>query len=152
MSVLTPSARTRLAAELDQLIHRALPSAEAMVRESRDAGDMAENNDYFLAKAEEDAVRLRMAEIIRLLAVPAAPAPAGEIVEPGVTVTARFADGTDERFLVGSIEERPGDATVLTPQSPLGQALLGAKVGDSVSASIPAGKLTVQVVEITVQG
>ena len=55
-------------------------------------------------------------------------------------VTLRY-EGDDEDettdFFVGSIEERQGDLTVVSPGSPLGQALLGHTAGDTVEYAAP---------------
>ena len=51
-------------------------------------------------------------------------------------------------MLVGSIEEQREDVEVLSPDSPLGEALMGASVGDEVTFEAPNGDLTVKVVAI----
>jgi transcription elongation GreA/GreB family factor len=56
-------------------------------------------------------------------------------------------DDEVERLLVGSVEER-GELEVLTPGSPLGVALMGAKVGDIVDFEAPGGVLKVEIVAI----
>ena len=55
----------------------------------------------------------------------------GDVVEPGVLVELRY-DGDDDpiTYLVGSIEERHETYDVLSTESPLGKALLGADPGD----------------------
>jgi transcription elongation factor GreA len=72
-------------------------------------------------------------------------------VAPGTVVTLRY-DGDEEDettdFFVGSIEERQGDLTVVSPGSPLGQALLGHTTGDAVEYAAPGGTLKVQIVNI----
>ena len=59
-------------------------------------------------------------------------------------------DGDDEpeRLLVGVIEERRGDLLVVSPGSPMGEALLGASKGDSVEFDSPGGRQRVTVVEV----
>ena len=71
-------------------------------------------------------------------------------VSPGHVIQIRYEGDDDaERYLIGSIEEKGGDVEVLTPGSPLGKALLGAKVGDWVEFDSPTGAtLKVEVVEI----
>ena len=71
-------------------------------------------------------------------------------VSQGHVVHLRYEGDDDvERYLIGSIEEKGADVEVLTPGSPLGQALLGAKVGDWVEFESPTGaQLKVEVVEI----
>jgi transcription elongation GreA/GreB family factor len=51
-------------------------------------------------------------------------------------------------MLVGSIEEQRDDVLVVSPGSPLGAALLGSAVGDTVSFEAPGGMLAVKVVAI----
>jgi transcription elongation factor GreA len=59
-------------------------------------------------------------------------------------------DGDDdvERFLIGSIEERREGVAIISPNSPLGQALMGHGPGDKVSYEAPSGSLTVVIVAI----
>ena len=57
-------------------------------------------------------------------------------------------DDEPEKYLVGSIEEQRADLTVVSPGSPMGEALVGASVGDTVEYESPAGTLSVTVVEI----
>jgi transcription elongation factor GreA len=57
-------------------------------------------------------------------------------------------DDDNERYLIGSIEERHDDLEVISPGSPLGQALLGHKIGDIVDFEAPARVLKVEIVSI----
>jgi len=56
------------------------------------------------------------------------------VVGVGDTVTLDLGDGP-ETFVVGSVEEALAGIDAVTPSSPLGQAILGAKVGDTVTYS-----------------
>jgi transcription elongation factor GreA len=71
-------------------------------------------------------------------------------VSHGSVVSIRYEGDDDvERYLVGSIEERHDDLDVISPSSPLGEALLGAGPGDSVSFVAPTGaELRVEVVAV----
>ncbi len=69
----------------------------------------------------------------------------------GSTVTLRYAGDAEEEttdYFVGSIEEQPAGQTVVSPQSPLGQALLGHTAGDTVEYAAPGGTLVVEIVEV----
>jgi transcription elongation factor GreA len=71
------------------------------------------------------------------------------VVAPGRIVTLRYeGDDDTERYLIGSIEERRDDVSVISPNSPLGQALLGRRAGETVSYAAPSGELRVEVVAI----
>ena len=71
-------------------------------------------------------------------------------VQPGVVVGIRY-EGDDEveRYLLGSIEERVEGTEVMSPGSALGQALIGHKVGETVSYETPTGAtLSVEIVSV----
>jgi transcription elongation factor GreA len=73
----------------------------------------------------------------------------GHEVQPGCVVAISYEGDDDvERYLVGSIEERHDELDVVSPGSPLGEALIGAHVGDTVSYQAPGGELRVKVVAI----
>ena len=65
-----------------------------------------------------------------------------EAVEAGSIVEIQYeGDDETERYLLGSIEERHSEVEVMSPGSPLGQALLGHRVGDVVDYETPTGKV-----------
>lgn len=64
-----------------------------------------------------------------------------DVVSAGVVVGIRYeGDDTVERYLLGSIEERTDDGLeVMSPGSPLGEALIGRRVGETVEYETPTG-------------
>jgi transcription elongation factor GreA len=71
------------------------------------------------------------------------------IVTAGAIVEIRYeGDDDTEKYLVGSIEERREGVSVISPNSPLGQALIGKTPGDTVEWDAPSGKLTAEVVTV----
>jgi transcription elongation factor GreA len=112
-------------------------------------GDLSENGDYHAAKEEQGKMEARIRQLQALLLdAEIVEAADGSAVVAGVIVSIRY-EGDDEveRLLVGSVEER-GELEVLTPGSPLGVALMGAKVGDIVDFEAPGGVLKVEIVAI----
>lgn len=150
--VLTTAAAQRLRAELEHLEMVKRPELTAAIEESRSAGDIAENTDFFLALTEAARIDDRISAISHQLAtadIVDSVENTGQVAE-GVTVDVRY-DGDDDTvtYFVGTINERPADGSdVLTPTSPLGQALLGARVGDTVNYAAPAGTLAVTITAI----
>ena len=70
-------------------------------------------------------------------------------VTTGVVVSLRYAGDTDvEKYLIGSIEERQEGVSVVSPSSPLGQALMGRHQGDRITYAAPSGDLEVEIVEV----
>jgi transcription elongation factor GreA len=131
---LSAATHARLVAELAELETVKLDEARRAVVESKGAGDASQNPDYFHA-AEEEGLLLARAEKVRQAL--AAHDKAGKVGDPsradtGAVVELDFGDGP-ERFVIGSIEEWGPDIEVVTPASPLGEALIGAAAGDTVS-------------------
>ncbi len=142
---LTQEAHDRLQHELDELVaHRPVIAAEINAR--REEGDLKENGGYHAARDEQakQEARIRhLQEILRSAQVGVSPADNG-VVEPGMVVTIAY-DGDDddrETFLLGSREEGVhGSMQVYSPQSPLGQAILGANRGESREYILPNGRV-----------
>ncbi len=60
-----------------------------------------------------------------------------------------YDDEAAEKYLIGSIEERHDDYEVISPQSPLGRALVGATIGDIVTYETPTGAtLSVEILDV----
>lgn len=148
---LSQAAHDRLKAELEDLTNRGRLEIARRIESAREMGDLSENGDYHAAKEEQGKMEGRIVQLTHLLenAEIVEAAGAAEVV-PGSVVGIRFEGDDDvERYLVGSIEERHDDLEVISPRSPLGQALIGARTGDERSYQAPNGaSLKVAVVEI----
>ncbi len=140
---LTQEAYDRLQAEHDRLVE-ARPDVSKMIEKAREEGDLRENGGYHAAKEEQgkQEARIRQLEqLLRTARVGEAPTSEG-VAGPGMVVTVRF-DGDDdtERFLLGSREDHvEGGLEIYSAASPLGKALTGARVGDTVSYELPNGR------------
>lgn len=139
---LTQEAYTRLKGELDELIaNRPVIAAEINAR--REEGDLKENGGYHAAREEQgqQEARIRqLQELLRTAQVGTAPT-SGDTAAPGMVLTIRY-DGDDETetVLLGSREEGShGGLEVISPNSPLGAALVGARVGESRKYQLPDG-------------
>ena len=141
----------RLVAELEDLTTRGRIDLARKIEVARELGDLSENGDYHAAKEEKGTLEGRILHLESLLekAEIVEQVKTSDVVVPG-TVVAVVYDGDDEpeRMLVGSIEEQRDDVGVVSPGSPLGEALLGATVGDTVSFEAPSGSLSVRIVAI----
>ena len=124
------------------------------IERAREHGDISENADYDAAKNEQGHNEARVRQLEQMLknAVVIENA-AGDMVEPGCLVDLRY-DGDDDAvtYLVGSIEERHETYDVLSTNSPLGQAILGAAPGTSVTYQGPRRELSVTVVGVRPRG
>ena len=150
---LSQAAHERLSAELQELTTRGRIEIADKIEAARKLGDLSENGDYHAAKEEQAKMEGRIVHLSRIL-VNAEIIDTNSDTDVGVilgSVVTVLYDGDDEpeRLLVGVIEERQDDMVVVSPGSPMGEALLGAAEGDAVEFDSPAGRQKVTVVEVT---
>ena len=154
---LTRTTFERLQAELEDLTTRGRVEIARAIEAARALGDLSENGDYHAAKDTQGKMEARIRQLQATLKhaviVDGSAGAEDGTVSTGSVVAIRYEGDEDvERFLVGSIEERHDALNVVSPGSPLGQALLGKGVGDQVEYEAPGGTLRVEIVDIAAQG
>ncbi|MGA9678925.1 MAG: GreA/GreB family elongation factor [Mycobacterium sp.] len=145
------AAKNQLAAELDRLRQRR-ERLELEVKDDRgmigDHGDAAEA----IQRADELVVLAdRINELDRLLRTGPPPSDSSDALPGGTEVTLKFADGeVVTMHVISIVEETPvgREAETLTARSPLAQALVGHKPGDTVTYSTPQGESQVELVAL----
>jgi len=148
---LSRDAFDRLSTELEDLTTRGRIDIARKIEAARELGDLKENGDYHAAKEEQGKMEGRIMQLEAMLedVQVVDEVAVGDEVQAGNVVTIRYEGDTEtEQYLIGSIEERRPGITVMSPGSPLGEALLGASVGDTVSYEAPGGTLSVEIVAI----
>ncbi len=122
------------------------------IKEAREQGDLSENAEYDAAKDEQRDIEARIEELEAILKN-------AEVVVEDEADTERINLGCkvlvyDEEFdeevefkIVGSTEANSLQGKI-SNESPLGKALIGAKVGDNVSVEAPAGMMEYKVLKI----
>ncbi|QRY63336.1 transcription elongation factor GreA [Gordonia sp. PDNC005] len=148
---LTPESFERLKGELDSLIANR-PVIAAEINERREEGDLKENGGYHAARDEQGQQEARIRQLQDLLnnaKVGEAPTQSG-VALPGSVVTVYFdGDKSDtETFLIATREESSAsDLEIYSPSSPLGGAIIDAKVGETREYTVPSGaKISVTLV------
>jgi len=148
---LSQAAFDRLQAEHDDLTTRGRVEIARKIEAARELGDLSENGDYHAAKEEQGKMEGRIRQLAYMLENAEIVAETGgDQVAHGSVVGIRYEGDDDvERYLIGSIEERHDDLDVISPSSPLGEALIGSGPGDAVTFTAPTGaELTVEVVSV----
>ena len=148
---LSQDAYDRLRAELEDLTTRGRVDIAQTIETARELGDLKENADYHAARDDQGRMEARIRQLQSLIdnAVIVDSSQTSDTVAAGSVVALRYEGDDDaDRFLVGSIEERRDDVAVVSPQSPLGQALIGRRKGDVVEYQAPGGDLKVEIVDI----
>ncbi|NBU33364.1 transcription elongation factor GreA [bacterium] len=147
---LTQSGIDELKAEVALLISQRSEVAER-IKTAREFGDLAENAEYSSARQEQEKAENRIGEIENILAnVELIKAPRGDAkVQLGSTVALKSDDGKTKQFqVVGTVEADPLNGKI-SDESPIGQALLGKKSGESVEIKTPADTTTYKITDIS---
>ena len=145
---LTQSGVDELKAELEVLTAKRTGIADA-IKTARELGDLAENAEYQSARAEQDRNETRIVDIENILQnVEIIKKPRGDSkVQLGSIVKLKSSGKTKEFQVVGTVEADPLSGKI-SDESPIGQALLGKKVGDTVEIATPADTSIYKVVAI----
>jgi transcription elongation factor GreA len=146
---LTQSGVNELQSELETLVAKRAGIADA-IKTAREQGDLAENAEYQSARAEQERNESRISEIENVLQnVEIIQKPKGDSkVQLGSTVKLKGDGKTKEFQVVGTVEADPLEGKI-SDESPIGQALLGKKEGDSVEITTPAGSDSYKIVDIS---
>ncbi len=152
---LSREAFDRLKAEHDDLTTRGRIEIAKKIEAARELGDLSENGDYHAAKEEQGKMEgriIHLANIIENAEIVEIVGGGDDLsVQAGCIVSIRYEGDDDvEKYLIGSIEERREGLTVMSPGSPLGQALIGSGKGDTVTFEAPNGDMNVTVVDVEI--
>lgn len=147
---LTQQGVDELKSELHDLIAQRSEIAER-IKTAREFGDLAENAEYSSARQDQERNESGITEIEHILAnvqVISAPKKNNSVVL-GAKVKLKSKDNkTSKEFqVVGTVEADPLEGKI-SDESPIGRALLGKKVGDSVDIKTPAEVCTYVIAEI----
>ena len=146
---LTPEGAAKLKAELTELTG---PRREELSRRLRSAiqmGDLSENADYHKAKEDQAFLEGRIQEIEAVLrSAVIIEKTNGDTVSVGSHVTVQEENYDPEKYyLVGAKEADPRNGKI-SNESPIGQALMGHKAGETVEAETPGGKVKFKILKI----
>jgi transcription elongation factor GreA len=150
VNFLTPEGYQKLQDELEHLRSVRRPEVAEHIRIAREDGDLSENAGYEAAKEEQAHLEGRIMTIEAILKNASIIESGGNStsVLVGSRVTVQEQGYDPEVFhIVGPAEVNPEEGRI-SNKSPLGQALLGTRVGDSVEVNTPAGLSTFTVLEI----
>jgi transcription elongation factor GreA len=147
---LTPAGKRKLQEELQHLLDVKKPSLATRIQESTEHGDVSDNSEYEDLKEEFVLTEARIQELEQTLE-------RAEIVDHprtsnevgfGSSVTIRGDDDLTETWTLVSPEEADTREGTISTESPVGQVLLGRKVGDSATVRTPGGSIVYTVIKI----
>jgi transcription elongation factor GreA len=148
---LTQEAYDRLADELEHLLTVARGDIAKRIQEAREEGDLNENGGYHAAKEEQGKIESRINRLEEILAtaqVGEAPKAHG-VVQQGLVISVEL-NGSEKKFLLGSAEISEDEIEVYSPDSPIGSAIIGKKIGEQLDVYLPNGKtIQVKILDVT---
>ena len=150
---LTAEGLKRLEEELDYLKTVTRAEVSEKIKVARSFGDLSENSEYDEAKNAQARVEARIAELETMVKnAVIVEEESGKAKKIGFGSKVKLHDiEMDEDIvitLVGSAEADPMNGTI-SDESPIGMALMGKKVGNTVVAETPSGELKFKVLEIS---
>lgn len=145
----TQAGLDKIIAERDKFLAER-PDAVNHLQKAREMGDLSENGYYKESRARLSFLDGRLQHLERIIKFAEVVAPqAGGTINFGSQVV--ISDGQKEfkYKVVGSFESDPNQQTI-SIKSPLGQALLGKKIGDGITVTTPNGETTYKVLKVSV--
>jgi transcription elongation factor GreA len=150
---MTQEGYDKLKAELDRMVNVEMIEVTKRVAAARELGDLSENAEYHAAREDQGLLQARIDEmrfkLSRAFIIDKSTLPTDQVVFGAKVRVLDLSLNEEETFhLVGPGEEDYDQNRILT-SSPMGQALLGKKVGDQCELVAPAGKLRFEIKEIS---
>ena len=150
--VLTPAGLKKLEDELEYLKVEKRKEIAEKIKIARGFGDLSENAEYVAAKEEQGNMEIRIAEIKKILEN-AEIIDDSEISTDTVSIGAKVKvldiefEEEEDYYIVGSTEADPSQNKI-SDESPVGKALIGRKIGETVDVEIPSGTISFKILEI----
>jgi len=139
----------KLRDELERLKSTERPAIIKAIAEARAHGDLSENAEYHAARERQGFIEGRINELEAKVgnAEVIDPPTQGERVTFGSTIKLEDQAGKEHRYqIVGSDEAEPAKGRI-SVLAPLARALIGKRIGDTVTAQLPNGKKTFDILD-----
>ncbi|MHB8881778.1 MAG: transcription elongation factor GreA [Thermodesulfovibrionales bacterium] len=150
---LTPSGFQKLQEELERLLKVDRPKNIQAIAEARAHGDLSENAEYHAAKEQQSFMEGRIKELKAKIAM-------ADVIDPSKIRQSKSAFGATVKvldteadleyvFILVGQEEADVKQGKISITSPVGRALIGKEVGDTVVVKVPARTIEYEVLEIS---
>lgn len=148
--LLTEVGKTRLEEELLDLRTRKRPELHERIQEATESGDVSDNAEYEELKNQWAMLEARIGDLEQTLdraVIVEKPSEDG-VIGLGSEVTLRADDGEVETWVVVSPQEAKSGDGRISSQSPVGQAVMGCRVGETATVVTPGGSMRYTVVAV----
>jgi transcription elongation factor GreA len=153
ITYLTEEGMRRLHEEIDQLKHIERPSISRQIAEARDKGDLSENAEYDAAKEAQGLLELKISKMETILSnariVDESKLDNSKVLILSKVRIKNLANNASMTYTLVAENEADMKSGKISVSSPVAQALLGKKVGEIVEATVPNGKVNLEILEIS---
>ncbi len=143
----------KLKNELEHLKSVERPSISRQIADARDKGDLSENAEYDAAKEAQGLLEMKISKMEDTLAN-------ARILDSSMVDTSKVmvlsnvkirntANKAEMKYKLVSESEADLKSGKISVNSPIGKGLIGKKVGETAEIEVPSGKMTFEIVEIT---
>jgi transcription elongation factor GreA len=148
--IITPEGYEKLKKELEMLTTVRRRDIADRIEKAKELGDLSENAEYHDAKEAHAFNEGRISEISNLLKniTVVSNGSSGDTVGMGSKVAVAF-NGKEKTFTIVSFNEADPMNGLISNESPIGQAFIGKKKGDSVQVKTPKGDVEYHIISIS---
>ena len=145
----------KLKSELEHLVHFERPLISQQIAEARDKGDLSENAEYDAAKNAQGMLEMRISKLQDMVRN-ARPIDESKMDASRVQILStvrikNLASNAEMTYTLVPENEADLRAGKISVTSPIAKGLLGKAKGNKVDITIPAGSITVEIIEITIK-
>lgn len=145
---LTTESLAELKKEYETIKNSTIPEIAKRIDEAKQQGDLSENAEYHQAREDMSWTRGRLLKLEKIIANASIIVKQGTgVVSVGSTLTVT-AGGKEKKYTIVGPQEINPMKGLISNESPLGEAFLGHKAGETVEVTTPAGKAKYKILEI----
>jgi transcription elongation factor GreA len=147
--LITKEGLKKIQEELDERRGKIRQEIARAIKEAKEQGDLSENAEYAEAKRQQGENESRIAELEMVVKISQVVEhdDANDKIQIGSVLKVKF-NGSEMKFqIVGSNEADPANGKI-SNESPMGQAFIGHKKGDKVSANTPKGMVDYNILDV----
>ena len=145
----------KLKTELEHLVHIERPLISQQIAEARDKGDLSENAEYDAAKNAQGMLEMRISKLQDLIRsarlIDESKMDASKVQILSTVIIRNLKNNLEMTYTLVPENEADLKAGKISVSSPIAKGLLGKSKGSKVEITIPAGSMTVEIVEIVVK-
>jgi len=149
----TKEGMEKLKKELDHLVQIERPKISQQIAEARDKGDLSENAEYDAAKESQGLLELKIGKLKDLIfnarIIDESKMDASKVLLLSHVTIENIANKKQMAYSIVPEKEADMKSGKISVTSPIAKGLLGKTIGDEVEITVPAGKITFKIINIS---